>query len=207
MSVRVLLSVVSVAILMPGLCCAAPATPRPVAAQSAQLLRSAQIQLQDGKTAAALSLYRNAVQLNPDDPQARKCFAYALVVAGYPRQGAQQMELAVNAQGSSAEWSFIADAYSRSGDQARAMKCLQQALLSDQNNPLLLITFAEVQQKAGLLKEARTAAAKALALGSDQPEIKARAMYVLTDHQANPLSPQGTRKTVTPTNNDPPGES
>lgn len=193
---RAIFTFVALALLLPvsGSCSAAPATPN--AKVFGQLMQNGHNDLQKGQPAAAVGHYRSAVYINPNDAYARKCFAYALVASGHPHEGAQQMELAIGlANPTVADWNFVADAHARSGDLRRAMQSLQHALQLEPNNALLLVSLAEVQKKAGLTKEARSAAAKALALASSDQELKKRAMEVLTDQ---PLGIPSTIPTSTP---------
>ncbi|MFN8655408.1 MAG: tetratricopeptide repeat protein [Candidatus Obscuribacterales bacterium] len=146
-----------------------------------QWMEAGQRAMQRGDLKTAISSYGAAVKVKPNDAYARKCLGYALVAGGYPAQGVQQLELSMSlAVPSIADLCFAGSAYAQAGNYPNAIRKYQQALAADPNNVNTLIGMAEVEKKAGMNKEARAAAAKALPLAQD-PALKRRAMNVLTD--------------------------
>jgi Flp pilus assembly protein TadD len=147
------------------------------------------------KPGVAVAHYSQAVTLKPNDPYARKCLAYALVAAGYASHGAQQMELALGlAVPSIEDLCFAGNAWAQAGDYAKAIKKYQLAAASDDTNANVLVGLAEVEKKAGMVKEARAAAAKALPLALNEPELKRRAMNVLSEEKPPQQLPQPTEQ-------------
>lgn len=146
-----------------------------------QWMESGQRAMQRSDLKTAMSSYGAAVKIKPNDAYARKCLGYALVASGYAAQGVQQLELSMSlAVPSIEDLCFAGSTYAQAGNYQNAIRKYQQALAADPNNVHTLIGMAEVEKKAGMSKEARAAAAKALPLAQD-PALKRRAMNVLTD--------------------------
>lgn len=151
-----------------------------------QCMEAGQRALRRSDLKTAMSSYGAAVKLKPNDAYARKCLGYALMAAGHAAQGVQQLELSMSlAVPSIEDLCFAGSAYAQTGNYANAIRKYQQALAADPNNVQTLIGMAEVKKKAGMTKEARAAAAKALPLAQD-PDLKRRAMNVLSDEPSLP---------------------
>lgn len=158
-----------------------------------QWMEAGQRAMQRSDVKTAMSSYGAAVRLKPNDAYARKCLGYALVAGGYPAQGVQQLELSMSlAVPSIEDLCFAGSAYAQAGNYQSAIRKYQQALAADPNNVHTLIGMAEVEKKAGMNKEARAAAAKALPLAQD-PDLKRRAMNVLTDEPLPKKQPDTTQ--------------
>lgn len=153
----------------------------------AEHMESGRLEMQKRQVKGAMAHYSQAVSLKPNDAYARKCLAYALVAAGYAAHGAQQMELAMALQVPTVQdLCFAADAYAKAGNLNKSLQIYQKAVAADGTDPQILVSMAEVQKKAGLLKEARSSAARALPMSTD-PDLKRRAVNVLSDEKPQDL--------------------
>lgn len=191
MNHRLLLTIVAIAStsLAGSMSMAAPSKAVAYKASFDQYMNAGHSDFQRNNARAAISSYGEAVRLKPNDPYARKCLAYAYVAAGYATQGAQQMEAAgLLGVPTVADLCFAASAYVQAGDLARALNKYQLAVGAEGGNPLALVGLAEVEKKYGMKKEARTHAAKALSLATDDA-VKQRAMNVLREEPVAPVGP------------------
>jgi Flp pilus assembly protein TadD len=129
------------------------------------LLQLAHLERETGNLTQAIAALRQAVRIDPGDPEAASLLGASLTEANRPRDAVAVLRpYAAAADADIQVLVALALAEARSGAFPEARRVLDKALLQDRSNAMILVTAGTVELMAGRRAQARAAFESALAL-------------------------------------------
>lgn len=138
-----------------------------------------------GKSGEAVSMYRQAMYLAPDNDQISESLAFALLATDEPEESVaifERLEQKARDQSQTLNWSHylaMGDCYMKMSQYFKAQRCFEKVSEQDNSNPRIWIRLAQTAMARDDLSRAQTWAQRAISLDPGNTEAQMALAFVI----------------------------